>query len=179
MLELYFEWFLYIYIYIYIYYIYTYINLDKSTLKYFFKYVDIFEIKTTFSLPLSFKHILSLFLWLVEVPDADPLGFRGSGLLPTLVSCQILRERDMEMGWGWSTACPALIPDGCYGSTLLLSVHFFSHLIYFTYLFFSSFNHIILPIKHCHTYTLSHSLIRVHSKVQLTARDQYEQCYPL
>lgn len=99
--------------------------------------------------PRSLSNVfLSLFLWVVEVPDADPLGFQGSGLLPTLVSCQ-----DMEMGWGWSTACPALFPDGCCGRSpsLSLSLSTFSLILFNSSTVFFLFNHIMLLIKHYHT----------------------------
>lgn len=92
--------------------------------------MKVFREQLLFRFSYVFSLTFFLFLWVVEVPDADPLGFQGSGLLPTLVSCQILRERDMEMGWGWSTACPALFPDGCCGRTPSLSLSTFSFILF-------------------------------------------------
>jgi len=110
----------------------------------------------------------------VEVPDADPLGFQGSGLLPTLVSCQISREREREReGHGdglrveHSLSCS--LPRWLLRKIpLSLSLSTFS--LNSSTVFYASNQ----TLSHMHA--LSHSLVHVNSAVQLTA-DQYEKCY--
>lgn len=122
---------------------------------------------------------LFLFLWVVEVPDADPLGFQGSGLLPTLVSCQI-RERGT---WRWVEGGAQLVllsSQMAVAADLPLSlsftVHFFSYFVEFIYCFFLIQSHYASNQTLSHMHALSHSLVHVNSAVQLTA-DQYEKCY--
>jgi len=100
--------------------------------------------------------------WSIGVPGLWPSPHPG--VLPDLE-----RERDMEMGWGWSTACPALFPDGCCGRSPSLSHCPLFLLIHL--LFFYASNQTL-----SHMHALSHSLVHVNSAVQLTA-DQYEKCY--
>ncbi len=129
---------------------------------------------------LSFKHILSHSFSLSLAGGGTRCWSLGvPGLWPSPYPC-VLPDLERE-GYGdrlrveHSLSCS--YPRWLLRQYSLALCPLFLSSYFFHLLFFTSFNHIILLIKHCHTYTLSHSLIHVHSAVQLTARDQYEQCY--